>query len=311
MRSPKVSVICAVFNGAGFLQEALESVLGQEFSEYELLVIDDGSTDGSDAIARSYAERQPGRIRYLEHPGHVNLGASHARNLGLSKARGELIAFIDSDDVWRPNKLSEQVLIMEAQPAIGMLCGTVNYWSSWAGGRDRLVATGSRVNSVLRPPEALLRLYPLGTGHAPCPSDLMFRRSLIDLGCTFEEVLSGPVQMYEDQMFFAKVYLIAPVFFSGSVWLDYRQHPDSCVSTVFRDGLYEDMRREFLSWLEHYVRAHGGERRAEVVRAIDRARWDLDHPLFGGLRRKARRLLSTSVRIRSGSGPTAVRPTPS
>jgi glycosyltransferase involved in cell wall biosynthesis len=311
MRSPRVSVICAVFNGAPFLEEAVESVLRQEFDDFELLLVDDGSTDGSEAIARNLADRFPRRIRYLAHPDRVNRGASHARNLGLAQATGELIAFIDSDDVWRPQKLSEQLRIMDENPVIGMLCGVVNYWSSWAGGEDRLVATGSRIDSTLTPPNALLHLYPLGVGHAPCPSDLMIRRSLVEGGCTFEETLSGPVQMYEDQMFFAKIYLSATVLFASRVWLDYRQHPDSCVSVVFRDGLYHGMRRGFLAWLERYVGDHPGPRTDQVIRAIHQARWDLDHPTLARLRRRARRFLSPEPKISDEQRQAGAPPLPS
>ena len=71
-------------------------------------------------------------MRYLEHEGHANRGMSAARNLGLRNAVGEFVALIDSDDVWRPNKLAEQLRIMEEHPGLGMVSGTVRYWESWA-----------------------------------------------------------------------------------------------------------------------------------------------------------------------------------
>lgn len=294
MGSPRVSIICATYNGARFLDEAIASVLRQDFDDYELLLVDDGSTDDSPAIARSHAAADPARIRYLEHPGHVNRGASASRNLGLRAARGEFIAFIDSDDAWRPAKLRQQAEIMASDPAIGMLCGKVNYWSSWCGGEDRLVATGRMQDRLSLPPQTLLDLYPLGPAHAPCPSDVMVRRTLIEAGCTFEERLEGPVQMYEDQGFFVKLFLAAPVFFSSNVWLDYRQHKDSCVSVVFRDRLYEDMRRDFLGWLDAYVAEHAGSDRERIRRSIARARWELDHPLVGRVARKLRTLAAAA-----------------
>ena len=280
---PRVSIVCAFYNGANFLSAAVESVLAQDFSDFELLLVDDGSSDGSSEIARMYADLCPDKIRYLEHSGHVNRGAGPSRNLGLRQSEGEFVAIIDADDVWRPHKLREQISILEANPDAGMVCGTVNYWSSWAGGEDKLVGTGDRRDALSRPPETLLRLYPLGSADAPCPSDLMIRRQVFEAGCTFDEDFSGPVQMYEDQTFLVKVYLNWPVYFSTGVWLDYRQHPESCVSTVVREGFYPRMRWQFLEWLAGYVAQGDFKGRDAILRSIDRAKWVLRHPRMGRL----------------------------
>ena len=97
-------------------------------------------------------------------------------------------------------------------------------WRSWSGGEDRIVHSGHAQNCPIFPPDAALRVYPLGSGAAPCPSDLLIRRDLmISLG-GFEEQFTGPRQMFEDQAFLAKLYLAAPVYFAETVWLDYRQH---------------------------------------------------------------------------------------
>jgi glycosyltransferase involved in cell wall biosynthesis len=306
--NPKVSIICPFLDGARYLEEAIESVLAQTYDDFELLLIDDGSTDGSSGIAQSYSERFPSRIRYLEHPGHVNRGTSPSRNLGLRTAEGELIAMIDCDDVWVPEKLLEQVAFMNDHPEVGMLCGAMNYWSSWAGGEDRLVLTGGRAGELLAPPHALLELYPLGVADAPGTSDVMFRRSLIDQGCIFEESLSGSVQMFEDQTFFASVYLTAPVYFSDRVWCRYRQHPESCVAVVSTGGHYATMRRDFLEWLGNLVINREVPNKDKILSAIARAQWEIGHPSVGGLLRRLRRTawLLQSRRGNYGAAPTMV-----
>ncbi len=106
---PRISVVMIFFNSERYITEAIDSVLAQTFTDFELLLVDDGSTDTSSAIARDYVDRYPTRVRYLEHEGHANRGMSAARNLGLRNAVGEFVALIDSDDVWRPNKLAEQL----------------------------------------------------------------------------------------------------------------------------------------------------------------------------------------------------------
>ena len=87
---PRVSAIINFLNEERFLQEAIESVFAQSFNDWELLLVDDGSTDGSTGIARRYAEKNPGKVRYLIHEGRQNRGMSASRNLGVRNAVGKL-----------------------------------------------------------------------------------------------------------------------------------------------------------------------------------------------------------------------------
>ena len=90
---PLVSVIVIFLDAEAFLDEAIASVLRQTWGNWELLLVDDGSTDASAAIARRHCAEHPGRVRYLHHEGLVNRGMSASRNLGLREAAGELVAF--------------------------------------------------------------------------------------------------------------------------------------------------------------------------------------------------------------------------
>ena len=118
---PLVSAIIIFLNEERFLAQAIASVLQQSLADWELLLVDDGSTDESTAIARGFAQRDPSRIRYFEHAGHANRGMSAARNLGLDHARGSYIAFLDADDIWLPEKLREQVSALNDNPRAGMV----------------------------------------------------------------------------------------------------------------------------------------------------------------------------------------------
>jgi glycosyltransferase involved in cell wall biosynthesis len=294
-RRPRVSVITIFLNAERYLAEAIESVLAQDFPDFELILVDDGSAEPCSALARVYAERYP-NVTYLEHPGHRNRGMSASRNLGMSVARGEFIAFIDADDVWAPSKLREQIAIMDANPKLGMVCGTVRYWYSWSGGEDVLIPTGHVQNRGVPSPEASLALYPLGTAAAPCPSDLLLRRDVVAALGGFEEHFTGPRQMYEDQGFLAKLYLAAPVFFSDRVWLSYRQHAESCVAEVTRDGRYDEVRLYFLNWLERYL-ANLPHADPRVRRALRRALWPYRHPTIHKAAQRSHELLKRGRRI--------------
>ncbi|MEP7130450.1 MAG: glycosyltransferase family A protein [Sphingomicrobium sp.] len=292
----RVSVITIFYNAADFLGEAIESVLAQDDPNFELLLVDDGSTDPGSAIARAYAEREPGRICYLRHPAGENRGMSASRNLGMAEAQGGLIAFIDADDRWRPHKLSEQTAVFDRFPEVDACCGAVNYWRRWAGGEDQLVPTGHDRGRPIDPPEAILALYPLGKAAAPCPSDLMVRRSAALALGGFEESFTGALQMYEDQAFLAKLYLERTVYFDDRCWLDYRRHDASCVATVSREGSYDEVRHHFLDWLAAYLAQNPHLQQPAVMSALNRALLPYRHPHLGPPLRAAGRLLRKIAR---------------
>lgn len=117
--APRVSVIVPVYNGAATIAGTVRSILAQTFRDFEVLVIDDGSTDGSGAIARAVAADLGAgdRLRVL---GRANGGQAIARNQGMAAARGDYFAFIDADDWWTPDKLAAQVAALDAHPAAGL-----------------------------------------------------------------------------------------------------------------------------------------------------------------------------------------------
>lgn len=116
---PRVSVLIAVYNAGQFLGQAIASVLSQTYRDFELIAVDDFSTDNSLAILQSFDDP---RIRIIQHD--ANLGASIARNDALAEARGEFIAILDADDVCAPERLERQVAFLDANPNVGLVgCG--------------------------------------------------------------------------------------------------------------------------------------------------------------------------------------------
>ncbi len=123
MTAPLLSVIVPAYNSERTLAEALDSVLAQTPREAEILVIDDGSTDGTIAVAESYGEL----LRVVRAP-HAGIAATI--NRGMQEARGELIASIDADDRWLPHKLERQLAALHADPSIGAVFGFVRQFLS-------------------------------------------------------------------------------------------------------------------------------------------------------------------------------------
>lgn len=312
--TPSVSVIVIFFNAERFLAAALESVLAQTFGDWELLLVDDGSTDGSSAIAQRFVQQQPDRVCYLEHPRHSNRGMSASRNLGLRHARGRYVAFLDADDVWLPQKLAQQVALLETHPEAALVYGLTHYWYGWTGLpedalRDYTPALGVQADTVIASP-TLLTLALAGRAPTPCPSDILVRRTVVEAVGGFEaKAFAGTNQLYEDQAFLAKVYLHAPVFVAGRSWFRYRQHADSCVSVSERMNRAEVVGRYYCDWLKRYLRAHKVTN-ARLWLALESRRWRYRHPhlvvaaqlirqrvgqLSNTLKRLARHVLPTPI----------------
>lgn len=137
---PFVSVIVIFYNAQQFLGEAVASIFQQTYKNWELILVDDGSTDRSTTIAQAYAHQFPKKIRYLDHKSHQNQGMSMSRNLGIRHANGDLIGFLDADDVWLPYKLEQQIELLNHHPEAGMIYGRLLFWYSW----DKLTKSQSQ-----------------------------------------------------------------------------------------------------------------------------------------------------------------------
>lgn len=155
MSAPAVSVIIPAYNAAGFVRRAVDSVLAQTCADFELLVVDDGSTDGTRDVLASYGAK----LRVLAQP---NGGPAAARNHGLRYAQGDYVAFLDADDHWLPQKLERQLQLMSARPDVGF-CSTAT--------------------SVVTEAGAPAGDWPCGVGSGPLP-DLLFMRSAAVSGST-------------------------------------------------------------------------------------------------------------------------------
>ncbi len=118
MNRPTVSVVIPTYNRAALLPRALESVIAQTFLDWEIVLVDDGSTDETESVAADYANRLGSRFIHLRQD---NAGSSAARNRGIDAARGEFIAFLDSDDEYLPRKLERQIRLFELCPELGLV----------------------------------------------------------------------------------------------------------------------------------------------------------------------------------------------
>jgi glycosyltransferase involved in cell wall biosynthesis len=168
-----VSVIVPAFNAASFIKSALESVLAQTYSQVEVIVVDDGSTDATPSIVRELGDR----VRYVHQP---NAGPAAARNTGIRNSTGELLAFLDADDVWRLDKLEKQVALISRNPDLGLVYSSLEEIDSHGVSRGYLKAKlrGMVLSEVL-----------LGKGGAGMGSTGLIPRSVAERVGNFDERL--------------------------------------------------------------------------------------------------------------------------
>lgn len=207
MPSARITVVMPVYNGRQYLRQAIESILSQAYRDFELLIIDDGSTDDSREICRSYGDA---RIR-LEENGR-NLGLVATLNRGLDLAAGEYIARMDCDDVSLPDRFSRQIEFLEKHPEIG-ICGT------WF---ERLQEGGSVMMRFPTDHNAL-RFFMLVDNPFP-HSTIFMRRSVINgFGLRFDP---GYIHA-EDYELWARAAEYTKVANIPEILLKYRYHPDN------------------------------------------------------------------------------------
>lgn len=290
-RQPAVSVIMIFLNARAFIAQAIESVLAQDFPDWELVLVDDGSTDGSRAIAASYAERNPERIRLHEHPGRHNLGTGASRNLGMQVARGRYLAFLDADDIYEPERLTRTVALLDADPLLDVVVNRELYWRSWQegpGGLARLLrlpddvfGMSAQYDRPIPPPILFVSSFATPGAAIPGTGSITFRRASVErLG----GIPARFTRQYEDQALIAKLLLHGRAMVIRDCLARYRQHPHSLTRTARREGTYapgrpHEARIEYLRWLEDYARECGFDD-ALLLDAIAR---ELDPPQMGPL----------------------------
>jgi GT2 family glycosyltransferase len=215
VKAALVSVILPTYNRAWVLKEAIESVLSQDYSHIELIVVDDGSTDSTPALLASYGDR----ITVLS---QKNRGVSAARNIGIKKSRGEFIALLDSDDTWAQGKLSCQVEFFNKNPE-AMICQTEEIW----------IRKGRRVNPQKK------HKKPSGMIFEPSlhlclvsPSAVMMRRELFELKGSFNEEFT----ICEDYDLWLRVSSTIPIYLIDKAYtIKKGGHDDQLSSLHSRD----------------------------------------------------------------------------
>lgn len=259
-----VSCVMIFRDGEAFIGEAIESVLAQTHANWELILVDDGAVDGSGAIARRYARAQPDRIRIIAHAGGRNLGTGPSRNAGVRAARGELVAFLDADDVWLPERLAAHVALLDQHPDAAMAMGPTLFWRSWNPSAapwwrpwaaiDLPYGSGLDADALLPAPALAAHFLRSGGTGVPGPCSVTIRRTAVTAVGGFDNSFR---RLYEDQTLFFKIFLEHPVIVSDLPLDRYRQHEGSLCAAQGRAASDRAARPVFLDWLRNWIEARG------------------------------------------------------
>jgi hypothetical protein len=270
VEQPLVSAIIVVRNGDAFLGEAMDSVIAQTLPDWELIIVDDGSTDETPRIIDRYARAHPALIRGVTHPNRRNLGIAASRNRGIAEANGRYVAFLDADDVWLPEKLAEQVEILDADPDLGLVYGRTLIWHSWARApvrADYYCDLGVPPDARYEPP-VLFELLLENRAQTPTTCNVMIRASVFERLGGFDPRMRG---MFEDLSFLGKALATTPAYVSGRTWARYRQHPESCTAVSAATGGDAPARLRALHHLGAALAPHAPSARARsALRAARR-----------------------------------------
>jgi glycosyltransferase involved in cell wall biosynthesis len=301
-RKPLISAIIIFFNEERFLEEAIESVFAQTYDIWELLLVDDGSTDKSTEIACRYAGKYPKKVSYLEHDGHENRGMSASRNLGVRKAKGKYICYLDGDDVWLPNMLEKQVAILESQPQAVMVSAPLQLWHSWTGKpedmhRDTLYGLEA---GVMHPyGDTLVRLpKPLNLflrDERFIPSSVLVRSDVIKSVGGYEDVFRDG---FSDAVVFVKICLSSMVFVSNECLYKYRKHSESYTYKAWRTGEFRSSRQVYLNWIGQYF-LEQGVKDPEIWQALKDGLRKHQHSRLHRIKEKALRLGQRILKVPS------------
>jgi glycosyltransferase involved in cell wall biosynthesis len=173
---PNISVIIPSYNSADTLPAAIESILGQTHLADEIIVVDDGSPPGDGGFERTADACAP-YFRHIRLIRQRNAGASAARNTGIAPSRGELLAFLDADDVWEPNKLKTQLAALEQNPDAAFCTTAANAWSPTQNSYVTYAYTGST-----KPSHMIAELLVRNILSGICSSILIRREALLSVG---------------------------------------------------------------------------------------------------------------------------------
>ncbi|MFA5145949.1 MAG: glycosyltransferase [Candidatus Omnitrophota bacterium] len=208
-----VSVIIPAYNCARYISEALDSVFYQTYRDFEVIVIDDGSTDGTIDILKKYAAEHPGKMSCIY---QKNSGPGKARNRGIKEARGEYVAFLDSDDIWLPEKLKAQLDFFKKEPSLALVHSDFMYFNNSG------ITKKSEFSSTAKRNFSGSAFYPLVKENFIRTSTVVVKKIVLEVLGAFDEDFF----MSEDYDLWLRIAKVHDIGYVNDRIVNVRQHAD-------------------------------------------------------------------------------------
>lgn len=263
-------MVVPLYNGGPYIESTLTSILGQSYRDYEILVVDDGSTDDGLLKVTMLSKTYPDRIRIFHHPDGGNHGIAASRNLGIKNAHGSLIAFIDQDDLWLPEKLARQVESLQRFPEAGMVYARASFIDQ--EGREKPLrgihhAFGKGVPGK---PHNMFRNL-LMEDFVPNLTVLVRKSCLERVGLHDE----GPLYEFEDWLLWSKVAFFYKVTFIPEVLANWRIHDSNYSAKIFEMAKFSHAEEHCTIALFSFLMKESNVRTKELRKYLRRRIWRL------------------------------------
>ena len=251
-----ISIITPLYNCSKTFAETAESVLSQDYGNWEWILFDDGSTDGTQEMAKKFSSDHKDKILYYEHDNKLNFGAGYTRNRAVEKSSAELISFIDADDVWNKNYLSTQVKILKGMPEAAMIWSPVLYWYKERSFKQPVEFNGVKLKSgIFKPPE-FVEIFLKNLRGTPCPSSTIVRRkNYIEAG-GYEESL----RISEDIALWLKLANKFPIYYLDEILIKYRKHEDSTLRKASQSNKINELDLLYYRWAINFLKENSAKK---------------------------------------------------
>lgn len=247
---PRISVITPLYNGVKTLSETAESIFNQDYTDWEWIMYDDGSSDGTKETAMNIAERHREKVFYFEHKNNGNYGTSYTRNRAVEKSTGEIVAFIDQDDIWYKNRLSVQMSILEKISDCAMIWGPALYWYKEREFKQPVGYRGKGLNSGLYKAPYFVEVFLSDLRGTPLPSASLLRRKNFDEVSGYEETIRGS----EDVVLWLKIAENSEIYYHDEILIKYRKHQDSTLRIAKESGKMNEWDLVFYKWVIDFLK---------------------------------------------------------
>ncbi|MBK9332902.1 MAG: glycosyltransferase family 2 protein [Ignavibacteria bacterium] len=247
---PKISIITPLYNGEKTLYETAESVLSQDYKDWEWILFDDGSKDSTKEIAKKLSDEYSDKIFFHTHEGNSNHGTAFTRNRAVDISKSEIISFIDQDDIWYENRLSHQIKLFENKTDCAMIWGPALYWYINRTFKQPVGLRGNGLKSRKYDPPDFVEIFLSDLRGTPLPSASLVRRKEFENVGGFEESIKGS----EDIVLWLKLAERFSIYYDDVILIKYRKHQDSTLRIASSSGKMNVWNLVFYKWVIDFLK---------------------------------------------------------